>query len=55
MIHDEIYKLRTAIYSLRQRKNLSSTDQALLDSMSHKLQTLTRKSTDLSRQSIQQE
>jgi len=40
----EIIKLRAAIYSLRQRKQLSHTDQKLLNEMSARLAELTRQS-----------
>jgi len=49
-VNDEIIKLRTAIYSLRQRKNLSATDQQLLQGMSEKLKEFTTKAIDLSKQ-----
>jgi hypothetical protein len=48
-VQDEIFKLRTAIYALKQRKVLSQTDKQLLDEMSSKLQALTRRSMELSK------
>ena len=53
LIQDEILTLRTAIYSLRQRKNLSASDQRLLHEMSTKLLTLTKKSSDLAKAELE--
>jgi len=52
MLSDEIIKLRTAIYSMRQRKTLGRSDQDLLKQMTQELNKLTRRSTQLSRDSI---
>ena len=47
LIEDEIFKLRAAIYSLRQRKQLSNTDQKLLADMGARLIELTRQSKEV--------
>lgn len=47
IVEDEIIKLRIAIYSMRQRKTLSKSDQNLLQSMTQNLNKLTKRSVQL--------
>jgi len=47
MVENEIIKLRTTIYSMRQRKTLSKSDQNLMQSMTQNLNTLTKRSLQL--------
>lgn len=44
---DEIIKLRATIYAMKQRKDLTATDEKLLKEMNEKLSRLTRKSQEL--------
>eukprot|EP01114_Cavostelium_apophysatum_P020914 TRINITY_DN714_c0_g1_i2.p1 TRINITY_DN714_c0_g1~~TRINITY_DN714_c0_g1_i2.p1 ORF type:complete len:156 (-),score=59.19 TRINITY_DN714_c0_g1_i2:85-552(-) len=46
-VEEEIIKLRAAIYAMRQRKNLSKSDQRLFDQMNVKLKGLVKIAADL--------
>jgi len=53
LMQEEIVKLRSAIYALRQRKHLNISDQRLLDQMTKTLKDLTRQSVQFEKETTE--
>lgn len=53
LLQEEIVKLRSTIYALRQRKKLSKSDQRLLEQMTQTLKDLTRQSVQFEKETAE--